>query len=387
VLDQKRFKKILTSASLICLVASSISVGLVGYAAPGGQQDPLQGSVIKTGDTNPAINPDDLKELEKGTPLEMTVTTSLETGGTTAAGDEFFAKVTRDYAVDGKVVIPRDTLVHGQVIEAHDPKRAMRNGFISTKFDYLITPDGREIPIEADYTNKDSKAKAIAKVVGKSTAYTLGGGVVGAMMVLKYGGLASVVASEGYALAGGAAVGGVIGLTGAMIKKGNNTMITPGAELKVKLQDKLILPTMNLPDESANNIQLEGLKVKVLGMRSSKDPFGEMTEITLTLDMNNHTENTFTFFDIGLEDENGTIHYASPFGDTGLWFQKLSPNAHLTGNISFSVDNVKLRHHLVFFKQYTREPIARVALTDGMKVDKKTANSKLKEAALGKQNQ
>ncbi|MBY0403678.1 MAG: hypothetical protein K2X66_07240, partial [Cyanobacteria bacterium] len=324
MLDQKRFTKVLTSVSLTCLVASSISVGLVSHAAPGGQQDPLQGSVIKTGDTNPAINPDDLKELEKGTPLEMTVTTSLETGGTTAAGDEFFAKVTRDYAVDGKVVIPRDTLVHGQVIEAQDPKRAMRNGFISTKFDYLITPDGREIPIEADYTNKDSKAKAIAKVVGKSTAYTLGGGVVGAMMVLKYGGLASVVASHGYALAGGAAVGGAIGLTGAMIKKGNNTMITPGAELKVKLQDKLILPTMNLPDESANNIQLEGLKVKVLGMRSSKDPFGEMTEITLTLDMNNHTENTFTFFDIGLEDENGTIHYASPFGDTGLWFQKLS---------------------------------------------------------------
>jgi hypothetical protein len=341
---------------------------------------PLQGSIIRTDKVGPTVNPDDLKEVEKGTPLEMTVATTLSTGGETEAGDEFFAKVTKDFAVDGKVVIPRGTLVHGSVLGAEGPRRMMRNGSVSTKFDYMITPDGREIPIEADYSNKDSKAKAAAKIIGKSSAYTLGGGVIGAMMVMKYGGIAAVAATEGYALAGGAAVGGAVGLTAAMLKKGKHTMLTPGAQIRVKLQDKLVLPTMNMPDASAENVKLEGLNVKVLGMRTAKDAFGEPTEITLTLDVDNRTENQFSFFDIALEDENGETHYASTFGDTGMWFQQLKPNAHVKGNISFNVDNVTLQHYLVFYKQYSREPIAKVAILEAMKADKKTANARLKEA-------
>lgn len=381
-------KQLIAGASSLILLSSPFLTGLPVAMAEetAGKRAPLQGSVIRTEENNPSINPDDLKEIEKGTPLEMTVATTLSTGGETSEGEEFFAKVTKDYAVDGKVVIPKGTLVHGSVVQTKTPGRMMRNGFIATKFDYMITPDGREIPIEADYSNKDHKAKAIAKIVGKSAGYTLGGGVVGAMLVMKYGGLAAVVASEGYALAGGAAVGGAVGLTAAMLSKGKNTMIKPGAEIKVKLQDKLVLPTMNLPDESASDLKLEGLNVKVLGMRVNKDPFGEMTEITLTLDMDNKTEHQFSFFEIGLEDENGNVHYASPFGDTGMWFQKLAPNAHMSGNITFSVDNPKLQHSLVFFKQYTREPVAKVALTDAMKADKKTASARLKQASHSKKS-
>lgn len=377
-------KQIISSVSAFAILA--VPLGFTGNPSALAEEvaagkKPLHGTVVQTDENNPSINPDDLKEIEKGSTLEMTVATTLSTDGLTSEGDEFFAKITKDYAVDGKVVIPRGTLVHGSVLEMKDPRRALRNGYISTKFDYMITPDGREIPIEADYSNKDSKAKAIAKVVGKSAGYTLGGGVVGAMMVVKYGGIAAIAASEGYALAGGAAVGGAIGLTTAMLTKGKNSMIKPGAELKIKLQDKLVLPSMNLPDASADNIQLDGLNVKVLGMRTNKDPFGEPTEMTLTLDMDNRTENTFSFFDVGLEDESGNVHYASPFGDTGLWFQKLGPNAHLTGNITFSVDNPKMMHHLIFFKQYTREPISKIAIVDSMKADKKTANLRAKAAA------
>ncbi len=355
----------------------AVAVSLLFSPAALAVDAPLEGTVIRTEEMAPTVHPEDLKEIEKGTPLEMVVSTSIGAGISTG-GDEFFGKVTKDYVVDGKIVIPRDTLVHGLVEELQGPKRAGRNGFISTRFDYLITPDGREIPINGEHTTKDSTGKAVAKVVGRSAGYTLGGGVVGAMLVLKYGGLAAVTASNGYALAGGAAVGGAVGLTAAMVTKGKHALIPPGAEIKVKLQEKLVLPTVEMPEASANDVKLDGLKVSVLGTRIAKDPFGEPNELTLSLDMANQTDHTFTFFDIALEDEHGSLFYASPFGDTGLWFQKLLPQSRLAGNLTFNVDNPKLRHTLIFFKQYTREPLTRITLTTEMMQNKHS-----KKASVG----
>jgi hypothetical protein len=358
----------LASSFVLPLLVTTLLVGPVssGYA------DPLKGSVTQSqgNSDNFSINPDDVKHVEKGTLLEMTVSTEL-TPGINIEGDEFYGKVTKDYLVDGKVVIPRDTIIHGLIQEMKDPKRAGRNGYITSKFDYMITPDGREIPIDGGHTTKDKPLVAAAKVVGRGAGYSAVGGVAGALMVLRYGGLAAVAASNGYALAGGAAVGGAVGLTAAMLTKGSHAMIQPGAELKIKLSENLDLPSVNVPDPAANDQRVSGLDVKVLGFRVSKDPFGEENEMTLSLDLTNQTENTFTFFDIALEDETGAIHYASPFGDTGLWFQKLKPNTHLSGNMTFNVDNAKLRHTLVFYRQYTREPMARIALTGAMDNAKK----------------
>lgn len=355
------------SGSLSALLLLAPCTGFL--LAQAEEQTPLKGSVVITDENrqNPSINPDDLKEVggKSGNYLEMTVSTAL-TPGLTETGDEFFAKVSKDYTVDGKVVIPQDTIVHGSVQQMQDPKRGGRNGYISTKFDYMITPDGREIPIDGSHTTKDGKAKAIAKVVGRGAGFTLVGGVVGAVMVLKYGGMAAVAASNGYALAGGAAVGGAVGLTAAMLTKGQNAMIQPGAELKVKLHEKLMLPTMNMPDPSANDLVLQGLQVQVIGAQIQDDPFGEAREITLSLDLTNKTSNTFSFFDMALVDEMGTAYYPSPFGDTGMWFRKLEPNSHMRGNLTFNVDNPKLRYHLVFYKQYTREALAKIAITPNM---------------------
>ncbi|MBX2861593.1 MAG: hypothetical protein KTR14_10185 [Vampirovibrio sp.] len=372
-------KKVLT---LVVTGLLAGSFGMFSLPASYAEQAPLRGGIVQTDavQNNPSINPDDLKEVERGSELEMTVTSELTTG-ITVEGDEFFAKVSRDYKVDGMVVIPKGTIVHGLVDDASGPKRAGRNGYITTKFDYMITPDGREIPIEGKYSSKDGKLKAAAKVVGRSAGFTLAGGAVGAVMVLKYGGLAAVAATEGYALAGGAAVGGTAGLTASLLTKGRNAMIHPGAQLNVKLKEDLVLPTMNMPDPSDNNLVLDGLEVKVLGKKLAKDPFGEPSELTIALDLTNQTEHTFSFFDIAIQDEYGTVFYASPFGDTGLWFRKLKPNSRMVGNISFNVDNPKADYQLIFFKQHTREPICKIALTDAMEADVKQIKRRVKAAS------
>jgi hypothetical protein len=359
------------SLGLLCSVPLSLAMS-ANSRVWAEDRAPFKGSVIKTDKRPglPTVNENDIKEIAPGTTLDMVISTPLTTG-VNMSGDEFFGKISKDYVVDGKVVIPRGTIVHGVVEELKKAGRAGRNGYITTRFDYMITPDGREISIEGKSTTRDSALKATAKVVGRASGYTAVGGAIGAIMVLKYGGIAAVAASNGYALAGGAAVGGAIGLTTAMLTKGKNAMLQPGAEIRVKLNEDLHLPTVNMPDASAENYALEGLSVKVLGMRIDKDPFGELNEINLTLDVTNKTENTFSTFEIGLEDEFGNVFYPSPFGDTGMWFSKITPNSHCTSNITFNVDNVRLPHKLVFFKQYTREPLAKISLTDAMILDKK----------------
>ncbi len=345
-------------------------------------QPPLKGSIVESGQGTdvPIVNENDLREIEPGTRLDMALTTTINTS-TISTGDEFFAKITKDYTVDGAVVIPKGTLIHGVCDERINPGRLGKNGSMTTRFDYLITPDGREIPIEGKYSNKDSNLKRTAKLAAKGLGYSAVGGVVGALMVMKYGGIAAVAASNGYALAGGAAIGGAVGLGSALLQKGKHQIITPGAQLAIKLAEPITLPTMTLPDPSNQNFMPTGMTVNVLAMHIGKDPFGEPTELTLTVDIVNKTPNTFTTFDIALEDEHGSTFYPSPFGDTGLWFQQLKPNSRMVGYLSFSVDNPRLMHHLTFYKRYTRETVARVAIVDAMLADAKTAKRKLREAA------
>lgn len=369
----QKHKRTLSLMMTSLVLASTLSVG-VSTLSPARAEKTLQGGVVVTDKKNqgPIVNENDIKEVAPGTTLDMVVSTAI-TSGVSVDGDEFYGKVSKDYTVDGKVVIPKDTIVHGVVEKIEGAKRAGRNGYINTKFDYMITPDGREITIEGQNTTRDSKGKAAAKVVGRAAGFTGVGGVVGAIMVLRYGGLAAVAASNGYALAGGAAVGGVAGLTAAMLTKGKSAMLQPGAEIRIKLAEELRLPTMNMPDASAEDYALEGLDVKILGLRYDKDPFGEPCEVNLTLDISNKTENTFSTFEIGLEDEYGNVFFPSPFGDTGMWFSKITPNSKTTSNVTFNVDNTKLKHKLVFFKPYSREPLAKFALADKLIIDKKQA--------------
>jgi len=355
---------------LVLSMSASAPLAVLSADTPteGGGSPELRSTVIKNEYNrphSPTVNTADVRVVAPGTVLEMYLSTEIE-AGVTKEGDAFFGRISKDVLVDGRVVIPKGTVVHGVLSTLEGPKRAGRNGYITTRFDYLITPDGREVQIEGNSTTRDSKGKAAAKVVGRAAGYTAIGGVVGTVIVLQYGGLAAAVASHGSALAGGAAIGGAAGLTIAMLMKGKSVMLQPGAEMHVMLSEPLKLPTMTMPDETAEDFSIPGLKVKVAGMRIDHHPSGGVSEITLTLDILNQTENTFSTFEIGLEDELGNVFFPSPLGDTNMWSSKIKPNSHFKSNVTFSVDNGKSPHKLVFFKPYSREPLAKFALTDAM---------------------
>lgn len=376
----------LCALGLVLSLSASAPLAVLSADTPteGGETPELRSTVIQDEykhPQSPTVNTGDVRVVPPGAELELFLSTEIE-AGETVEGDEFFGKISKDVLVDGRVVIPRGTVLHGVLIAMEEPKRAGRNGYINTHFDYLITPDGRKVPIEGDSSTRDSKGKAAAKVVGRAAGYTAIGGVMGTLMALQFGGLAAAAASHGTTLADGAAIGGATGLTIAMLKKGKSVMLQPGAEMHVKLGEPLKLPTMTMPDETAEDFSIAGLNVKVEGMRIDRRPSGGVGEITLALDILNETVNTFSTFEIGLEDDLGNVFFPSPLADMGMSSGKIKPSDHFKSKISFSVDNVRSRYKLVFFKPYSREALAKFALTDSMLASDK-ASTKGKHVATG----
>ncbi len=314
----------------------------------------------------PLVNANDVQTLAKGNHLKLKITTVVGDGLNTV-GDEFYARLSQDYFVGDKLVLPHGSVVHGTLNQLTPPKRAGRNGTMGFKFDYIITPDGREIPLTGQANTADPKWKAAAKVVGKASGMALGGGVIGALMSVRFGGLALIAASQGYSLAGGAAIGAAVGLTHALMKKGEVAMLQPNAEIQLKLNDALLLPsltpTQGPGDGAAAEMALPGLQLKLLGLHTAKDPFGELKELNLSVEMSNQSELAFSSFDMALMDEEEKLYYASPFGETGLWFQRLEANSTLKGHLSFNVEDPKATHYLVFFKPYPREMVAKFVIT------------------------
>jgi len=310
------------------------------------------------------------KQLKEGTNLKMTVSSVLDSTSNSEK-DEFFAEVTDDLTSQTGIVIPSGTVAHGIVTKIRGTKRLGRDAYINLKFDYLITPDGREIPVEASMTTQRSPVASTAKVVLQDTAYTMAGGVIGGVLAFKFLGLGAAIASHGYTLAGGAGIGALVGATASLARKGQEVLIEPGDQINVKIASSLALPVLKEDAFKQDETILDGLDVQITGYKLEKDPFGELNTITLTLNIDNKTDRTFSTFDMALVNDYKTVYYASPFDNTDLWFQKIAPNTKLAGKLSFSVDNPKRKHWLVFYDSSSRKPLARISVDNAEKLLKK----------------
>ena len=301
----------------------------------------------------------------------------------TLEGDEFFAEVTSDVYSDKGIIIPRGTVAHGIIKASKESRRLGRDGYIDLKFDYLVTPDGREIPIEGNMSTKMHPLKATAKIVATDVGYTAAGGVLGGLTALNLLGLEAAIASQGYTIAGGAAIGGTIGLGMALYRKGKDVLISPGDEIRVKLASNVSLPVYKAEALAQKELQYPGLIVKITNILFEKDPFGVVNTITLSMVISNMTKKTFSSFDLGLVNETNSIFHPSIFGDTKLMYTKIKPGDRVAGRISFTVNDVKDRYWLAFFESGGRKPIAKISLDNAYqnvsdKVKKKNKNIRKK---------
>lgn len=326
-------------------------------------------------DGNAQLFTGETSTVEEGTKLKMTVSSVISTGYN-EEGDEFFAEIVDDLQTENGVLIPASTIAHGKVTGMDGSKTLGRDAYVTLDFDYLITPDGREIPIEGSMTTKRHPVANTAKIIAEDVGYTVAGGLAGSYLALKFLGLGAAVSTNGATVAGGAGLGAVAGLGIGLGRQGQEVLLAPGDEISVKLKGNFKLPVMTEEAFTEKELFCKGLDVKITNYSLEKDPFGEPNTITLSLLIANRTPKTFSSFDIALINDYKSVYHASPFGETDLWFMQIKPGMYTTGKLSFSVDNPKRKHWLVFYDNRTRKPLAKISVDNAKRKIKKARKSK-----------
>lgn len=303
----------------------------------------------------------DVDTLDKKDTVKMTVSQVIN-GSLNEEGDEFFAEITEDVGGAKGVIIPKGSIVHGVITQIYDPKKLNRNGYIITAFDYIVTPDGRQIPIQGNLSTKENLAKGTIKNVAQHAGVTLVGGAIGGLMSVNLFGLEAAIASHGATVAGGAVIGGAIGLVSMMNKKGKTVNLAPGDEFEIKILNEIDLPVFSKNAFKEDDINLEGLNVNIYSAKYTKDPFGEDDYIVMNLKIENNSDLDFYPFDIALMDDIKKVYYPSPFGENDIWFSTIKSGDRAIGKMSFSIGNKKNKHWLVFLERGTKKPVAKYSI-------------------------
>ncbi len=322
-----------------------------------------------------------VENLERKDVINMTVSQVLDSS-INIEGDEFFAEVTDEVKGDKGVILPKGTIAHGKITQTVDPKRLGRSGWIELDFDYLITPDGREIPIEGKMSTKLHPVAEASKIVAQDVGYTLAGGAVGGFLALNWLGLEAAIASQGYTLAGGAAVGGAIGLGMALIRKGHDVLIAPGDQIRVKINTTVPLPVYKEEALKQHEMFYPGLDIQISDIKHEADPFGEVNTITLTVMISNMSDKTFSGLDMALVNDYNSVFRPSIFGDTKLMFKQVRPGDKFAGRVSFAVDNINRSFWLTFYDRRKGTALAKISLDNAYRnVSNKTKkkNQKIKK--------
>lgn len=331
----------------------------------------------------------EVEHLERKDIINMTVSQVLDSN-INIEGDEFFAEVTDEVKGDKGVIIPKGTIAHGKITQTEDSKRLGRPGWISLDFDYLITPDGREIPIEGKMSTKLHPVAEASKIVVQDVGYTVAGGAVGGLLALNWLGLEAAIASQGYTVAGGAAVGGAIGLGMALIRKGHDVLIAPGDEIRVKINTTVPLPVYKETALMQHEMFYPGLDIQINDIKHEKDPFGEVNTITLSLLISNMSDKTFSGLDMALVNDYNAVFRPSIFGDTKIMFKQIRPGDKLIGTVSFSVDNVNRKFWLTFYDRRSGSALTKISVDNAYrnvsdKTKKKNAKLRRKKTNFKKE--
>jgi len=273
-------------------------------------------------------------------------------------------------------------VAHGTITGSGESKRLGRDGYVNLSFDYLVTPDGREIPIAGKMSTKLHPVKAAAKIVATDIGYTAAGGVIGGFVAAQALGIEAAIASQGYTLAGGAAIGGAVGLGMSLYRKGKDVLIAPGDEIKVKILSSVELPVYREEALKQKEEKYPGLDIRIANILYEKDPFGEVNTLTLSVSISNMSDRTFSGMDIALVNDYNNIFNPSIFGDTKLVFAQFKPGDRKAGKISFAVNNIKQSYWLIVNDRRTNKPLMKISLDNAYKNvsdNVKKRNSKMKK--------
>lgn len=307
-----------------------------------------------------------VQSIPKGTKVNLSVMGTLNSEFS-QAGDDVFAKISCNVANGQSVIMPGGWYMHGTVTKAASQKRLGRDGYVEVQFDKIISPQGDlELPFKATVSTKDNQLKAVAKTVLIDSGYVGLGALGGSIMSVQLTGLPVAIATHGISVGAGAAVGGTLGMIGALKRKGKIASFLPGDEMKMVTAEPIELPGFDpafLPSArvpvSTPNLTLE-IKKPVF----ARDPLGDRLSRQLHLDVtiDNATANQYSFFDLAVISDHDQRYYPSLTGDFQAIKKKVPSHSQATAHLVFSVDSPKHKYWLILLNKSNRDEIARTAI-------------------------
>ena len=91
-------------------------------------------------------------KLPAGTTMKIELLEPVSTG-VAGVGDEFSAMLKEDKIVNGQVALPVGSVIRGTVDKIVPAKRLSRSAVLYIDFDHIVTPTGRQIPLNAGLYN------------------------------------------------------------------------------------------------------------------------------------------------------------------------------------------------------------------------------------------
>jgi hypothetical protein len=171
----------------------------------------------------PPAPPPSTVTLPAGTMIDLEMVDSVSSSAS-AVGDAASARIVQDVVVDGAVVVPAGSVLSGTVTEANPANRFAGIASLALHFDWLETPAGQRIPVDATFRAEKRGEK-------KKDAATIGGAAVGGAILGRI--LKDKDRAEG--TKEGAIAGAVIGTAIAGATKGQDVEMAAGTPVQVEL--------------------------------------------------------------------------------------------------------------------------------------------------------
>lgn len=177
--------------------------------------------------------------LPDGTLLICRMETRLDSK-TARPSDRFSARVLVPFTdARGRTLVPGNSLVEGHIVSAQRAQSRRRSGIIEVSFDQLTLPDGQRYkllgnlaPVSAEDRKRfDDEGNIRAKGSTKRTVAFIGGGA----------GAGALVGAVTAGALLGAGVGAGIGVFAALLAKGKEAVVEPGAKIGVELTQPVTL--------------------------------------------------------------------------------------------------------------------------------------------------
>lgn len=343
-----------------------------GAASSASRVDPTKARPLLKGGVTESLSPiatdGTTNVIPHGTPVHMVMVANLNSEWS-KVGDEVVCMVSSDVKDGQKVLVPGQWFAKGKVTEVSGQRRLGRDGFISVKFDKLVSPDGKYVlPVDATLSTKDSTVKSVAKVVAKDSVMVTVGAVGGAIMSVEMTGIPVAVLTHGYSVAIGGGVGATVGLIAALKRKGKIATAIRGEALRMSLQQDITLPAFNADaiPSAVKTKKIDNLDIIVDRAKFLPSPFGDKKARLLQVKFKvaNRTDREYSIGNfVVVSDYNITYHpHAFSLNSLSQRIKSVSSNTVNESTITFDVESPRRKYWLVLLDRGNKGELTRVPL-------------------------